>query len=96
MKYLTRCIVILSFLCVTLQSKAQQCTIQFKGLIKDQSTGIPLPYSNVLLKDQGRGVVTDSLGNFVLDGLCAGDYHLEFSHLGCEEKQLFLVLTKDT
>ncbi len=52
------------------------------GTITDASTGEPLPFASVLIKSTLTGVSTDLDGNFVIEGLAAGDYHLTGSFLG--------------
>jgi outer membrane receptor for ferrienterochelin and colicins len=42
----------------------------------------PLEFANVLIKELGRGAVTDSLGHFELKDLQAGDYQVQVSMIG--------------
>ncbi len=55
-----------------------------------------MDYSTVYIEELQNGIASDSLGNFRLTGLCTGDYHLRFNHIGCETRTLFISLLKDT
>ena len=75
---------------------AQNCELHLSGYILDKGTHIPLAYSNVYIEELKTGVVSDSVGFFQLKALCPAEYHIEFSHIGCEPEQQFFELTKDT
>ena len=75
---------------------AQSCTFSIKGNVFDEVSETSLPYVNVFIQEIAKGTNTDEEGNFVLDNICEGEYHLLFSHIGCEEKKVHLDLTKDT
>ncbi len=77
-------------------SEAQDCGIRLSGHIYDQGTGIPLPFSNIILNHSEVGTASDSEGFFELEDICAGEVHLEISHVGCEPEHYFLELSKDT
>ncbi len=87
--------IVLFFLCPII-GHTQDCVINFSGFILDKSTHIPLPYSTVYLEEHYTGAVSDSVGFFQLEGLCAKEYHLRLSHIGCETEHLFVNLTQDT
>jgi len=77
-------------------ASAQNCTLSISGNVADEGTGIPMAYGTVYVEELKNGVASDSLGNFQLKGLCKGDYHLKFNHIGCETKTLFVSLSRDT
>lgn len=91
---------ILSFLALALfvpfLYPAQNYNISISALVKDISTGTPISYANVYFKESMSGGVTDSLGYFTVETICPGNYHLQISHIGCETKELFLAITRDT
>lgn len=74
----------------------QNCSLSITGNVTDEGTGIPMAYGTVFVEELKNGVASDSLGNFQLTGLCKGEYHLRFNHIGCETKTLFVLLSKDT
>ena len=74
----------------------QNCTLSISGNVADEGTGIPMAYGTVYVEELQNGVASDSLGNFRFTGLCKGEYHLRFNHIGCETKTLFISLVKDT
>ena len=55
-----------------------------------------MAYGTVYVEETQSGAASDSLGNFKLNGLCKGEYHLQFNHIGCETRTLFISLVKDT
>ncbi len=77
-------------------AKAQDCNKIIKGSVQDFSSSESLPYVNVYIKETSQGIKSDSNGSFVLKNICPGDYHMVFSHIGCESRQLFIKIKKDT
>ena len=73
-----------------------QCDLEITGKVYDRSTGIPLEFASIFIEPLGAGTVSDSLGQFQLIDLCAGKYHVQVSHLGCEDETFFLQLERDT
>lgn len=77
-------------------SSAQQCQLSLKGVVQDEHTREPLHLVNIYVKEIGTGVVSDEQGRFEIKDLCAGEYHIVYSHIGCETIEEFLVLSNDT
>jgi iron complex outermembrane receptor protein len=75
---------------------AQGCQLIIRGQVIDEASNIPLSFVNVLIQELGAGSVTDDEGSFVLPSVCPGEYHLLFSHIGCEPRSLTLSLSQDT
>lgn len=75
---------------------AQNCSITLFGNVEDITTGENIPYANIYLKETQSGVVTDSLGNFIISNLCAGFYHINISHIGCQTKEVYLDISNDS
>lgn len=86
----------LLFLCIPFFGNAQDCKLELSGLVLDQSTGAPISFANIYIKELASGAVTDSLGVFKISGLCPGDCHMTVSHIGCEKQEQFFTLTADT
>jgi len=91
-----RIIIIIIALIIPAVVWSQDCNISVRGVIKDAGNGQPLEAVNVYLEQQSIGTISDSLGNFHLQNLCEGNYHLVFSHIGCESKRFFLEIERDT
>ena len=92
--------IIISFLVVLLsvgQIKAQSpaCNITLSGRVLDLGTKIPLGFSTVYLPEAEVGVVTDSMGYFLIQDLCPGEYHLEVEHIGCDPYSKYLLLEQN-
>ncbi len=64
--------------------------------MQDFTSGEPLPYVNVYIKETSRGIRSDSNGKFMLKNICPGEYHIVFSHIGCDARQIFLRIANDT
>lgn len=77
-------------------ARAQSCTINLEGKVLDRATLEPLGFTTVGLTELSAGMVADSNGNFVLQGLCPGDFHLQAHHLGCDPVSVFIRLRRDT
>ena len=92
-KYVLVCSVILVLPVLT---SAQNCNLAISGFVKDVSTGIPISYANIFVKELKSGDVTDSLGYFNIKAMCAGKYHISISHIGCETQELYLNVSSDT
>lgn len=73
----------------------ENCTLQISGKITDLHDGQLLPFSTVYIIETGKGTVADSLGNYVLRGLCPGNYTLHCSHLGSDEIVYYIELRDD-
>ena len=75
---------------------AQNCNLAISGIVKDVSTGIPISYATIIVKELQLGSVTDSVGFFDFNKVCSGKYHISISHIGCETQDLFLEISSDT
>jgi len=90
-------ILLISFLsCLGFLLQAQDCSLRLSGYTLDKGTNFPLPYAAIYLEDQKIGTTSDSIGFFELTNLCPAEYHIEFSHIGCEAEHQFLTLSNDT
>lgn len=77
-------------------ASAQDCTHSISGYIKDVSTGKPISYANIYIKEAHVGDVADDDGFFLIKSLCAAGYHISISHIGCETQEMYLNLKGDT
>jgi len=75
---------------------SQICQHSLSGYIQNEHTNTPLPYANIFLEENQQGTLSDSTGFFQLDNLCAGEYHLRVSHIGCETQRIYFQLKTDT
>ena len=60
----------------------QQRSFSIKGVVKDASSGQPIPFANVVVWNTTQGAVTDSTGLFEISGISPGSYRLQSSFLG--------------
>ncbi len=84
------------FIGVTVSSIAQDCNMSILGTVIDESSNLPLTYVNVFIQETGTGVVTDDKGNFAFANVCKGEYHIIFSHIGCETQRYHFDIEQDT
>lgn len=79
------------------QANAQNsCTLAIDGQVVDAETGKGLSFASVLLQESGQGAYADSVGFFSFTGICAGDYTLKVSHIGCAPQKKVFRLFGDT
>jgi len=74
----------------------QNCTLQIQGKLTDEGTGIPMAFATVYVEEVQAGVAADSAGNYTIPNLCPSSYHIQFRHIGCEAKTIFVELKSDT
>lgn len=79
-----RTFLVLCFLLCSHSVFSQECDALFTGRVLDAS-GAPLPGAVVIVSPGQMGAVTDALGNFRLENLCHGDYHVHVRMIGYEE-----------
>ncbi len=74
----------------------QACRIIISGQLLDGSTGLPLDYADIYVEEAETGTQTGDDGRYQLPALCPGEYHLRFTHIGCEPERKFVTLRADT
>lgn len=88
---------LLFFLIFTSYAHAQNpCNFSVSGIILDEGNGDKLEFVNILLKEESRGTSSNQSGEFVLNNVCFGEFHLIISHVGCETISIFIEITQDT
>ena len=88
-------LVLMSLGLLAVSQDVDTCEYHLAGQIIDDHDNLPLEFATIFVVETGRGGVTDSLGNFVLHGLCAREYTIRFSHIGCETRERKLRLDGD-
>jgi len=89
-------ILVLYFL-VTIQFvTAQECSIRLEGRINDQSSGKSLEFVQILIQETSQSAYSNERGEWFIQHICPGEYHLIISHIGCEIKEMHVHLFKDT
>lgn len=66
---------------------AQQCDLTIKGQVLHADTKEPMAFANVLIKGSTKGAVADENGRYMIDHLCAGEYVLVCSQVGCDHQE---------
>lgn len=94
--YSFRPVHLFAFLLFPILGFGQDCTLRIQGKLTDEGTGIPMAYATVYVEELETGVAADSSGNYLIQGLCKGNYHVRVNHIGCEAKTIYLNLTSDT
>ncbi len=77
-------------------SFSQDCFYSIRGQIIDSHHEEEISYANIYVAETKSGAVSSEDGRFVLSDLCAGEYHLHISHIGCETEVLLVTLSGDT
>lgn len=78
------------------QQLASNCNFKLRGIVKDAHNNASLPYATIFIKGTQIATVSDSVGHFYFENLCAGNYVLVSSHLDCENVELAVNLSKNT
>jgi hypothetical protein len=76
-------ILYLAFICSFINPLFSQQNVH--GFIRENETGEPLPYANVILPDLNRGAVSNTDGYFVLSDIPVGTHTLIVSIIGYEK-----------
>ncbi len=85
LKHFITAIAWLSLLFTGFGAAAQSCTLQLSGQILEAHTRKPLPFATISLKEVNKDAVADESGNFLISGLCPGNYSVVCSMIGCHE-----------
>jgi iron complex outermembrane receptor protein len=72
----------------------QKCDFTLSGKITDAEDKTVLIYASVYIKETNEGAATDSLGNFVFNNLCKGNYTIRISYLGYKTDSSTITITK--
>lgn len=67
-----------------LAAQTGACRFTLSGRVVDAHDREPLPYAEVFIPALGKGAVADEQGRYRIEGLCAANYSVRVSHLGCE------------
>jgi iron complex outermembrane receptor protein len=78
------------------QQQQGGCHITLQGKVLDEHNKEFLPYATILIKNRGLAVVSDSLGMFSFQNLCAGSCVLVAKHIDCEDVTITFNLSVDT
>lgn len=71
----------------------QECMLVISGQVIDAHDREPLEYATIYIVETGTGASADAEGWFMIGQLCAGNYTLRISHVGCETKTRKVRLT---
>ncbi len=66
------------------QENTSNCIYSLSGNVSDEHDRQPLAFATIYIEELKRGIVSDSLGNYRIEGICGGSYTVIASHIGCE------------
>lgn len=89
-------LLILLFTITVMSSHAQTCELTVFGKVLDKQTKKPIEFASVYVEELTKGTVSNVEGEFEINHLCSGEYHLVVSHIGCETQKIFFQLSADT
>jgi iron complex outermembrane recepter protein len=61
-----------------------QCDLTLSGKVIDEHDKQPLEFATLYIRETGTGAISDSLGNYLITGLCPGTYTIICLHIGCD------------
>ncbi len=67
---------------------------KIQGIVKDEDSGEPIPYADVIILNTQIGTATDEDGNFFILNMTPGRYTVEVSHMGYQTKRIKDVIVK--
>lgn len=73
-----------------------QCTFSLVGKVIDHHDRDPLEFAEIYIPELKRGTLTDSLGNYIIAGLCNGNYTITCKHMGCEDITMPVTINGNT
>ncbi|HEX8356973.1 MAG TPA: TonB-dependent receptor plug domain-containing protein, partial [Segetibacter sp.] len=92
MKYFLLCFVAAFF--YSAPAFCQECKLRLTGHVTDVDTKEKLVSATVSLIEQDKTIVTNENGDFVFDGMCAGNYSIRITHVNCDTVLRKVVLSK--
>lgn len=60
------------------------CDLELFGQVLDEHNSEPLPFAFIAVEGANKTAISDSLGNYKIEGLCSGKIIIHCDHLGCE------------
>ncbi|MBK9557959.1 MAG: carboxypeptidase-like regulatory domain-containing protein [Bacteroidetes bacterium] len=75
-------------------AQQQGCNLQIGGRVTDKEHEVLLSYATVYILELQTGAVCDDNALFAIGELCAGNYTLLISHLGCATDTVNIQLEK--
>ncbi len=76
-------------------SFAQMCNYKLFGHVEDAETKEKIVAATISIKENGRQFITDNKGDFLFSKLCAGNYTVLITHIGCDPVEKKIIITKD-
>ncbi|MCE3278746.1 MAG: hypothetical protein K0S44_937 [Bacteroidetes bacterium] len=83
------------FLLLNALLSISQCDLTLQGKVIDHHDRQPLEFATIFIKESGKGAITDSLGYYVISGLCPGTYTITCVHIGCDSISELITITAD-
>jgi iron complex outermembrane receptor protein len=78
------------------QAQDSTCAITLQGIMTGRDTRQPLPGASIYIRENGRGILTDSVGHYQLTGLCPGLYTVEYRYIGYHTAVVQVQLPSDS
>lgn len=77
-------------------SFGQECTLSLRGQVLSATTGEPMAFANLMIKENSKGVVADESGHYVFNNLCVGTYTVVCTRVGCQHLEHAVRLEANT
>jgi iron complex outermembrane recepter protein len=93
------CYALLFVLCLSVSNaqsiQKDSCQLSLCGKVIDRHDKQALPFATLVINGTDKAVVSDEKGNFCFENLCAGDYEVKSTHVGCEPVQMKVSVRKN-
>ena len=73
-------------LCFTSIIISQNCTLNFKGNVKDFHDGSSIQGATLKIEGSDIYTVTDNKGYFIFENICSSKFKVIVSHVSCDSK----------
>ena len=73
-------------LCFTSIIISQNCTLNFKGNVKDFHDGSSIQGATIKIEGSDIYSVTNNKGDFIIENICSSKFKVVVSHVSCDSK----------
>ncbi|MEE2800586.1 MAG: TonB-dependent receptor [Bacteroidota bacterium] len=88
-------LLVVIFMATVAMCTAQDCKNTLKGKITDFHNNKPLELAQVYVEEQERTYTSNSAGEYQVNDLCTGVYHLIVTHIDCDKKSIEVLVNQD-
>jgi len=73
-----------------------ECIYTLSGQVIDDHDRSPLSFATITVKEANKSAIGDSLGFYIIKGLCKGEYSVVCNHIGCDPMEMKVKIKDNT